>query len=173
MGLGTAYAALDSTIRRGNGTSFSCPLVAGATACLMEAFPYCTNLEITDAVITSSHLITQPNDSMGYGIPDFKRAFEKLQLIQQNRIQQRPQLFPNPTSDAFTIAFGTDDAKPYFITIYDRAGRVVYAEGPLQVGNEIRTMERKVSPGYLESGYYWVRIEDGQRRWTLPLVMIP
>src|SRR5690606_30934093 len=79
MGLATAYAATDSTIRRGNGTSFSSPVIAGMAACLWQAFPEKSNMEIFYAIEQSAHLYHNPNNAMGYGIPDFWKAFLILQ----------------------------------------------------------------------------------------------
>lgn len=64
-----------------NGTSFSSPLIAGACATLWQAYPEATNMEILQAVQESAHLYTTPNDSMGYGIPNFGKAFVLLDSL--------------------------------------------------------------------------------------------
>lgn len=78
MGKQTVFAASDSTIARGNGTSFSSPIIAGMSATLWQAFPSATNMDIFDAIEQSANLYHSPNDSMGYGIPDFWKAFVNL-----------------------------------------------------------------------------------------------
>ena len=42
LGVQAAYPHADGTIRNGNGTSFSSPLLCGAAACLWQAFPNAT-----------------------------------------------------------------------------------------------------------------------------------
>ena len=62
----------------GNGTSFACPIVAGLTTCLWQAFPEVNNMAIIDALRKSSNNSSTPNNRIGYGIPDAKKAFVGL-----------------------------------------------------------------------------------------------
>ena len=104
LGVQAAYPNADSTIRQGNGTSFSSPILCGAAACLWQAFPAKSAAEIRAAIIASAHLSTSPNDSMGYGIPHLQRAFEFLDddgaATWFNPSQNDPSIlvFPNPTT---------------------------------------------------------------------------
>ena len=63
----------------GNGTSFACPIMAGITTCLWQAFPEVNNMAIIDALRQSSDRVSNPNNRTGYGIPDVKKAFVALQ----------------------------------------------------------------------------------------------
>ena len=58
-----------------NGTSFAAPNIAGLTTCLWQAFPEYNNMAILDAMQRASSRFTTPNDRIGYGIPDMKKAF--------------------------------------------------------------------------------------------------
>lgn len=60
------------------GTSFSAPLMAGAVACLWQANPEFTNLEIIEAVQKSSDRYHKPDETYGYGIPNFYIANKYL-----------------------------------------------------------------------------------------------
>lgn len=51
-----------------NGTSFSSPIVAGTVACLWQAYPKATNLEIRQMIIEHSENFYEPTDQGGYGI---------------------------------------------------------------------------------------------------------
>lgn len=62
----------------GNGTSFACPNMAGLTTCLWQAFPEINNVGIINVMQESATRATNPNDRVGYGIPDMKKAFVKL-----------------------------------------------------------------------------------------------
>ena len=59
----------------GNGTSFATPNLAGLTTCLWQAFPEYNNMTIIDAMQKSATKATTPDDRVGYGIPDMKKAF--------------------------------------------------------------------------------------------------
>ncbi len=64
----------DGTIGVSNGTSFSSPIIAGAMASLMQALPLKTPEQIMDLVRKSSSQFNTPDNSIGYGIPDFEKA---------------------------------------------------------------------------------------------------
>ncbi|HMJ47370.1 MAG TPA: S8 family serine peptidase, partial [Ferruginibacter sp.] len=70
----------------GNGTSFACPNMAGLTTCLMQAFPEVNNMAIIDALQKSASKAGLPDNRVGYGIPDMKKAF--VLLIRKSYIQQ-------------------------------------------------------------------------------------
>lgn len=61
-----------------NGTSFSCPILAGAVACLWQAHRNRTPLEIMKAVRQAGNYYTRPNEVFGYGIPDLWKASQAL-----------------------------------------------------------------------------------------------
>lgn len=70
----------------GSGTSFACPNMAGITTCLWQAFPEVNNMRIITVMQESATKATNPDDRVGYGIPDMKKAFVKL--IKQLYTQQ-------------------------------------------------------------------------------------
>ncbi|MCX8020275.1 MAG: S8 family serine peptidase [Chitinophagaceae bacterium] len=67
-----------NTVGYGNGTSFSCPKMAGLATCLWQAFPEFQPMRIARALRESGHKANQPDDRVGYGIPDMKKAFSSL-----------------------------------------------------------------------------------------------
>jgi hypothetical protein len=70
----------------GSGTSYACPNMAGLTTCLWQAFPEVNNMRIIGVMQESATKATNPDDRVGYGIPDMKKAFVKL--IKQLYTQQ-------------------------------------------------------------------------------------
>jgi len=65
-----------------NGTSFSCPLVAGVAALILEINPSWTNMNIMDALKLTANNSTIPNNRVGWGIVDaFKATFYNLKNI--------------------------------------------------------------------------------------------
>ena len=80
MAMGGRSAVISETnkVRFVNGTSFSCPILAGAVTCLWQAFPNKRPTEIIKAVQQSGNFANHPNEVMGYGIPDLKKAYEIL-----------------------------------------------------------------------------------------------
>lgn len=78
VGQGTIIANNAGNAASGNGTSFSNPNVAGLIACLWQAFPEYSNMEIIDEVQKSSHKFNNPDIRFGYGLPNFRKAFYSL-----------------------------------------------------------------------------------------------
>ena len=62
----------------GNGTSYSCPIIAGITTCLWQAFPEVNNNTLIEILHQSADRSNNPDDRTGYGIPDVKKAFVLL-----------------------------------------------------------------------------------------------
>lgn len=58
----------------GNGTSYSCPIVAGLATCLMQSNPNATVSQIKKWIIASSHLSLNPDYMVGHGVPNFNLA---------------------------------------------------------------------------------------------------
>ncbi len=62
----------------GSGTSYASPIIAGAVACLWQAFPTKTNKEILEAIRRSASNYQNPNNKVGYGLPNFFEAYKIL-----------------------------------------------------------------------------------------------
>ncbi len=63
---------------RADGTSFSSPLMSGMVACLWQAFPQKNAYQIMDAIRKSGDRAANPDNSLGYGITDFLKAYNIL-----------------------------------------------------------------------------------------------
>lgn len=69
------YSALDPTLTKNdstytgmNGTSLSCPIVAGVCALILSAHPELTPMEVIFALRNTSSLAKNPNNTYGYGV---------------------------------------------------------------------------------------------------------
>ncbi|MFK7806300.1 MAG: S8 family serine peptidase [Saprospiraceae bacterium] len=80
VGQATIIIDPDNKIRPGNGTSFAGPAIAGLVACLKQAHPDRSNMEIIAAVRQSSSKYLNPDkrEGYGYGTPDACKADEIL-----------------------------------------------------------------------------------------------
>lgn len=61
-----------------SGTSFACPIMAGLGTVLWQGFPEVNNMRIVKALQEAGSIASNPNDRIGYGIPDLKKAFGTL-----------------------------------------------------------------------------------------------
>ncbi len=137
VALGVLSAVLDpgGNIYNLGGTSFASPLIAGACASLWGAFPSRTNMEIMDAVQQSAHLHLTPNDTMGYGIPNFGLAFEILKatepedsVIIEDTTLVSIEVLPNPASNFFSVFIESHLNENAEIQIINLQGEMMYSE---------------------------------------------
>ncbi|MES2882455.1 MAG: S8 family peptidase [Bacteroidota bacterium] len=74
QGVATTLQLPNNTIGTRDGTSFATPNIAGLAVCLWQGFPGSNNMKIIYALRASGSRATNPNDTIGYGIPDVKKA---------------------------------------------------------------------------------------------------
>lgn len=78
VGVATNVQTTSNTIGTSNGTSFSCPNIAGLAACLWQGFQEFNNMKILNALRQAGHKASAPDNRVGYGIPDVKKAVMNL-----------------------------------------------------------------------------------------------
>ena len=78
VGVNAMVQLTNNTVGVGSGTSFACPNMAGLGTCLWQGFPEYNNMKIVQALKQAGSIYTSPNDRIGYGIPDMKKAFGLL-----------------------------------------------------------------------------------------------
>lgn len=75
LGGGSTVINGKGRITMANGTSFSSPILCGMVACLWQAFPKKTALEIIEMVRKAGNQYDTPDNVFGYGTPDFWKAY--------------------------------------------------------------------------------------------------
>ena len=127
MGQATAIVTSSGALGKANGTSFSSPVIAGAAACLWQAFPDASNMEIFRAIEQSAHRFETPDNQVGFGIPNFTKAFGIL-MKARNAEAERDSLmnvYPNPASESLTIEFYSASEQTLEVTITKLSGKRV------------------------------------------------
>lgn len=156
-GLGAAVIRSNNVVSTSNGTSFSSPIMAGAVACLWQAFPSMNNSEIMQLVRESSSLYDNPTNQLGYGIPDFRSILETLS-VDENLIKGF-KVYPNPVNNK--LFFDTPTEKSIKINVFTTEGKMVKSE----------TLENinYISLSDLSSGFYIVEAVLGSVRHALKI----
>ncbi len=75
VGVNAMVQLTNNTIGVGSGTSFACPNMAGLGTCLWQGFPEFNNMKVVQALKQAGNISASPDDRIGYGIPDLKKAF--------------------------------------------------------------------------------------------------
>ncbi len=152
----------NGTIVQNNGTSFSSPILAGATACLWQALPEMTNSQMMDFIRESSSQYEMPDFFLGYGIPDFQKALE-IGLIVQASQRSEFKIFPNPVINNLQIIFpaNVDQAN---LLVFDILGKLIF-------NTTIFENSRVINFEDLASGIYLARFEaDNSSSKTFKLI---
>ena len=159
MGVGTTVMQPDGSIGTGDGTSFSTPIIAGLTACLWQAYPGKTNMEILEAIRMSSTSFTNPDTLMGYGIPDFSEANRILAVNEFTGNGNDLIIVPNPFSGHLKILNLPGSVSRADVELSDLAGRCIYAKSnlPVVAGSGITLPDLS----NVNSGFYLLKIIAG------------
>jgi serine protease AprX len=113
-----------------SGTSFSSPLMTGMVACLVQAHPNLTAIQIMNAIKQSASQYATPDSLLGYGIPNFCKADSILNgfttivptFIAKNEVK----IFPNPFDAELQLQIQSVHIKEKIsVEIYDVLGRKV------------------------------------------------
>lgn len=129
VGLGAIGLGADGTQVQGiNGTSFSSPITCGLVACLWQLHPDKSGQEIIHAVRMSASRHNDPDDRIGYGIPDFYRAHLLLDGSDRTNLEGNFILgtYPSPFADHFQVELFTGEATQLDLQLADALGRVVW-----------------------------------------------
>ncbi len=155
-GLAATLSNTDGSITTASGTSFSGPITAGLVACLWQALPNATNIQLLQIIKQSADRYANPNEQYGYGIPDFDLALQNNLLV-ADTVRSALRVYPNPVSELLTFKL-PQNVRTAKLLIYNGLGQRV-------VHQEIRN-EAVLSVSNLSSGIYNYYVEAGTAVYT-------
>ncbi len=117
---------VSGNITRGNGTSFSSPILAGAAACLWQIDRDLSNMEVIEKIQKSANGYLYPNSNVGYGIPDFEEAMMEILSMITFDDDHVMKIIVNPVENVLKLRFNIELAESFEISIYDLSGKPVY-----------------------------------------------
>lgn len=147
----------NGTMGRSNGTSFSAPQIAALAAGLWEANPKWTKDELIEKILLSSTQAEDPDNLIGYGIPNFSGAHlgQILHVVQKE--EENWKIYPNPLEgNSLFVQLGSKIDGEFMLM--DSQGRTI------QKSAMLRNNEREpflVSLPDMPSGVYVVEIQSG------------
>ncbi len=157
----------------GNGTSFSSPVLAGMAACLWQANTALTNFQVIQAMKQSASQFNNPDNFLGWGIPDFQMALMILSEQNYPNLDEgnSPKIFPNPFSDVLRIGFTLNDSQQVSIEVFDITGSKVYDSGRIQLnpGQEMYSLGEAATWAH---GSYILRVTTSDKVYTQKLTRI-
>lgn len=140
-----------------SGTSFSAPQVAAMAAGLWSAKPEWTRAELIENLLRSASQFDKPDNQLGYGIPDFFKAYYGEILSVENGEEVGWKVFPNPmVEDQLSIYFGVGQKCNF--TLIDSSGKVIL-ESELERPN-VQSPYTLNLP-WIRPGFYLIQLQEG------------
>ena len=128
-----------------SGTSCAAPIIAGLSACLWQALPQYSSLEIMDLIRKYGSRYTNPNYRIGYGIPNFYQCYLDQTYGVQENVKSEVLVYPNPTTGELRVESG--ELKVESVEVFDVYGKRRKGE-----------KELVINISELEAGVYFVKI---------------
>lgn len=146
--LGSSAAVIEpgGNIDFSSGTSFSSPIMAGAMACFIQAFPDIHPSVMRQKVRESANHFENPTNQMGYGIPNFEEAYNALLSVSDLSSESSISVYPNPANDIVNIQSDKEIKSVQLISV----------EGKVVRKNSNST---QINLNGLPSGIYFLKIE--------------
>lgn len=128
LGAGTTVAEGDEGVTSGSGTSFSSPVIAGMSTCLWQANPDMKVMDVMEAIKESGSYSNNPDNYMGWGIPDYELANSILTTI-ENPIEENDKMlhtWPNPFKSSLNIMINVLADQEVVIELLNMSGELIY-----------------------------------------------
>ena len=159
----------------GGGTSYSCPLVAGAAALLLEVDPSLTPMMLAALLKDHASQSSSPDNLMGWGIIDTYASAQSLITGFEDSFETPEdfyllQNYPNPFNPSTKIRFAIPEKSQVKLALYDMLGReleVIFNE-EIVAG----TKEVELNGSNLSSGVYLVRMITNNYQKTVKITLL-
>ena len=161
-------SGLGSTVVLGSGTSFSCPVISGMLACVMQAVPQAKASDIVSVIRSVSDRYNSPDSLYGYGIPDMVNAIISLQKELMSEPLSAVTIGPNPFTDFVNVRL-KDNPEFLRFEIFNAGGvpiKSVYYSHYLSLSWTLNGLQN------LTQGLYIVRITTAQGKFTSKIIKI-
>lgn len=162
----------------GSGTSYSCPIVAGVCALLLEKNPKLTPMEVLQTLKSTSSQSSNPDNLYGWGIINAYAALNSIIAdVKDTKVVDDFYLltnYPNPFNPVTTIRYTIPEKNFVTISVYNILGDEVSTifNGEMEAGvNEIKFDGSSLAGG-LSSGVYFVRLISSNVQKTLKISLI-
>ncbi len=160
QGAGALVARVDGSYSPSNGTSFSSPIVAGMAACLWQTNPNSTNTELITHIIKSASMANNPDNSLGYGIPDFLKAYQIVSGLDTQRFKGDLMAYPNRLGNQnLRITYTAINTETITISVYNMLRQLLYQTRVLATAG-VKNDYSIIDLPQLQQGMYFVNVQS-------------
>ena len=150
-----------------NGTSASTPLVAGATALIIQARPTWSPMEVRESILMTSSMADSANNTYGYGIMNAAAAIEYWSTAGTNELIHQPNnysivaTYPNPFNPSINIEVTSIGASIIKVSIFSFNGKFIENLFHGDIINSTKIIQWE--PDNISSGIYLVRLVNNRK----------
>jgi serine protease AprX len=168
LGAGVKVVKSNGQISTASGTSLAAPLVTSLAAGIWQRYPDLSNKEIIALLKQTSSQANNPDNLLGYGIPNFQAVVNYKEETPQARAFE---IFPNPLrDDTLTI-------RPMDPDLIDSCEiEIISPHGQILGGDTARfdwlNRTYKTDLSGLASGIYYIRVFWEKKRYTFKLLKL-
>ena len=159
----------------GGGTSYSCPLLAGAAALLLQADPNLTPMQLAELMKSTASQSNTPDNLYGWGIINTYAAVQSV-VTGVNNTTETPedfyllQNYPNPFNPSTKIRFAVPEKSDVKIYLHDILGSEIAVILDEEVNPGIKEIE--LNGSNLASGVYFVRMVTNNYQQTIKISLL-
>ncbi len=159
----------------GSGTSYSCPLLAGAAALLLQVDPSLTPMQLAALMKNTASLSNNPNNQMGWGIINTFAAVQSI-VTGLNNTTETPedyyllQNYPNPFNPSTKIRFAVPERSNVKLYLHDILGSEIAVILDEEVSPGVK--EIQLNGSNLASGVYLVRMVANNYQQTIKISLL-
>jgi subtilisin family serine protease len=160
MGVDVAVANCNTNnqLSHGSGTSYATPILAGMTACLLQALKAHNIVyspeNVKNTLIESASELPQSIEQTGYGIPNFETAYSSFIFSKNVEIQQNDNFIIKNTENNILIKFENKNIKNN-ICVFNIAGQILQT---VSTSNSEISINKNIFP----QGILLLRIDNEQ-----------
>lgn len=152
------------------GTSYATPQLAGWAACLWQSSPGATATKLREAIRRSAHRYSNPDNHIGYGVPDFYRAAQFLGITETpapSNGNDWVAIVPNPIGKQLSCILKMGLAEKVQLSITDAVGKEVYTTSA-----DTKAGEQKLTLAIpaLSRGVYFLKVQTSNKLKTIQFI---
>ncbi|MCS7075756.1 MAG: S8 family peptidase [Bacteroidia bacterium] len=170
MAMGVAAACVSGNsgnVVSASGTSLSGPLIAGLSACLLQAKPTLSPIQLVNAIRDASDRKNTPDNFYGYGVPDGCAALASITYLDQHDSNTPSfEIYPNPVTNTLQVECSGISGK-IKLSIFNALSQVIKQETFFVTGDNARIT---IPVHTLLPGNYYLKIDT--QNGTLGKILI-
>jgi serine protease AprX len=164
LGSGVTVIQDNGSVGTASGTSLAAPLITSLVAGVWQKFPDLSAKEVVAALKATASRAGNPDNNVGYGIPNYKSVSAYLEREGDEAFE----VYPNPAFDSLTISPADPELLPSCtVEFISRLGQTL-SKGTANFSSTNIVYRSDISQ--YPPGVYFVRITAGEKKYVFRII---